>query len=44
MAHQGAYITIIISTPLWVTLVVVAVFLAYNIIAIYLMNKYQKEM
>lgn len=39
-----SYITIIISAPLWVTLAVVAVFLAYNIIALYLMNKYQKEM
>jgi hypothetical protein len=39
-----AYITIIISAPLWVTLTVVAVFLAYTVIAIYFMNKYQKEM
>jgi len=39
-----AYITIIVSTPLWVTLTVIAVFLIYNMIVIYLMNKYQKEM
>jgi len=45
MAHMViVYITIIISAPLWVTLVVVAVFLAYTIIAMYFMNKYQKEM
>jgi hypothetical protein len=39
-----AYITIFISAPLWVTSAVVAVFLLYNAIGIYLMNKYQKEM
>jgi dolichol kinase len=39
-----AYITILISAPLWVTLTVVLVFLAYNLICLYLMNKYQKEM
>lgn len=39
-----AYITIIVSTPLWVTLTVIVVFLIYNAIVIYLMNKYQKEM
>lgn len=39
-----AYITIMIAAPIWVTLVVVAVFLTYNVICIYLMNKYQKEM
>lgn len=39
-----AYITILISAPLWVTLAVVVVFLIYNVIGLYLMNKYQKEM
>ncbi|GIP22278.1 hypothetical protein [Paenibacillus sp. J22TS3] len=39
-----AYLTIIISAPLWVTLVVVAVFLTYTAIGLYYMNKYQKEM
>ncbi len=39
-----AYITILISAPLWVTLVIVIVFLIYNILGLYLMNKYQKEM
>lgn len=39
-----AYMTIFILAPLWVTLAVVVVFLTYNIIGLYLMNKYQKEM
>ena len=39
-----AYITILISAPLWVTLVVVIVFLIYHFIGLYLINKYQKEM
>ncbi|MDF2800843.1 MAG: hypothetical protein K0S61_746 [Anaerocolumna sp.] len=39
-----AYITILISAPLWVTLVVVMVFLLYNILNLYFMSKYQKEM
>ncbi|MGZ7443049.1 hypothetical protein [Paenibacillus sp. TH7-28] len=39
-----AYMTILISTPLWVTLAVVAVFLLHTAIGLYYMNKYQKEM
>lgn len=39
-----AYITILTSAPLWVTLTVVAVFLFYNFLNVYLMSKYQKEM
>lgn len=39
-----AYVTIIISAPLWVTFAVIAVFLVYNVLGIYLMSKYQKEM
>lgn len=39
-----AYITILISAPIWVTLAVVAVFLAYYILMLYFMGRYQKEM
>lgn len=39
-----AYITILISAPLWVTLVVIMVFLLYNFLSIYFMAKYQREM
>ncbi len=39
-----AWLTIFISAPLWVTLVVVGVFLVYNVIGLYLMSKYEKEM
>ncbi|WP_058301763.1 hypothetical protein [Gorillibacterium timonense] len=39
-----AYVTILISAPLWVTLVVVLVFLFYNVLGLYLMNRFQKEM
>lgn len=39
-----AYVTILISTPLWVTLAVVLVFLLYNILCVYFMGKYQKIM
>jgi hypothetical protein len=39
-----AYVTILINTSMWVTLVVVGVFLLKNILEIYFMNKYQKEM
>ncbi len=39
-----AYLTIIINAPLWVTLATVCVFLLYNILGVYLMTKYQKEM
>ncbi|WP_334073574.1 MULTISPECIES: hypothetical protein [Paenibacillus] len=39
-----AYLSIIISAPLWVTLAIVAVFLAHTVIGLYYMNKYQKEM
>ncbi|MFT4144186.1 MAG: hypothetical protein QM644_06990 [Mobilitalea sp.] len=38
------YITILISAPVWVSLSVVGVFLIYNILGMYLMIKYQKEM
>lgn len=39
-----AYLTIIISAPLWVTLAVVAAFLTHTAIGLYYMSKYQKEM
>ena len=39
-----AYVMIIIDAPLWVVLVTVGVFLLYNVISVYYMNKYQNEM
>ncbi len=39
-----AYVTIIINAPLWVTLATVCVFILYNILGVYFMKKYQKEM
>ena len=39
-----AYVTILIDAPMWVTLVVVGVFLLKNVLEVYLMNKYQKEL
>ena len=39
-----AAISIIIDAPLWVTLVIVGVFLLKNMIELWLMNKYSKEM
>ena len=39
-----AYLTILVNTPLWVTLVIVGIFVLYNIIQIYYINKFNKEM
>lgn len=39
-----AYVTILIGAPIWVTLVIVLVFLSKNVIEFYYMTKYQKEM
>lgn len=39
-----AYVTILIDAPMWVTLVVVGVFLLKYILEMYFINKYQKEM
>ncbi len=39
-----AYITILISAPLWATLVVIVVFLLYHFLSFYFIGKYQKEM
>lgn len=39
-----AYLLIIIDAPLWVIVVTVGIFLLYNILGMYYMSKYQKEM
>jgi hypothetical protein len=39
-----AYITILIGSPLWVTLVTVGVFLLKYILELYFMNRYQNEL
>lgn len=38
-----AYITILISAPLWVTLVIVCVFVLHSILVLFFTGKYQKE-
>lgn len=39
-----AYLTMIVNAPLWITLVIVAIFLLYTIIQMYYINKFNKEM
>lgn len=39
-----AYMSIMINAPLWVTLIIVGIFLLKNILELYLMSKYQKEL
>ncbi len=39
-----AYVSILLSAPLWVTLVIVGVFLFYEFTCLYFYGKYQKEM
>ncbi len=39
-----AFITVLLNAPLWLTLVIVMVFLLYYILGIYYTSKYQKEM
>lgn len=39
-----AYLTILVNAPLWVTLTSIGVFIAYNIIQIYYINKFNREM
>ena len=39
-----AYLNILISAPLWMTLAIVAVYAGYNIIGMVLMSKYQNEL
>lgn len=38
------YMTILIESPLWVTLITVGVFMLYHILTSYYSNKYQKEL
>lgn len=38
------YVTILINAPLWVTLITLGVFLIKNVLELYFMNKYQKEL
>lgn len=39
-----AYLLIVIDAPLWLILITVGGFLLYNVISLYYMGKYQKEM
>jgi len=39
-----AYISILINSPLWVTLIIVSVFVLKQILEFYFMNKFQKEL
>lgn len=39
-----AYITILIDAPLWVTLAVVSVFVVYNVLGLFYMSQFEKEM
>lgn len=39
-----AYLTIIISAHLWITLMLIGIFVAYNILQIFYVNKFNKEM
>jgi len=39
-----AYLTIFVNAPLWITLLTVGIFVLYNIIQIYYINKFNKEM
>ena len=39
-----AYLTIFVNAPLWITLLIVGIFVLYNIIQIYYINKFNKEM
>jgi len=39
-----AFVTILADSPLWLTLIVVGVFLTYDILGVYWMSRYQKEM
>ena len=38
-----AYLTIFVNAPLWMTLLTVGIFVLYNIIQIYYINKFNKE-
>ena len=39
-----AYLEIFVNAPLWITLVTIGIFVLYNIIQIYYVNKFNKEM
>ena len=39
-----AYISILINSPLWVTMIIVGVFLLKHLLELYFMNKFQKEL
>ena len=39
-----AYLEILVNAPLWITLVTIGIFVLYNIIQIYYINKFNKEM
>ena len=39
-----AYLEILVNAPLWITLVTIGIFILYNIIQIYYVNKFNKEM
>ena len=39
-----AYLEIFVNAPLWIILVTIAIFVLYNIIQIYYINKFNKEM
>jgi len=39
-----AYISILINSPMWVTIIIVGVFLLKHILELYFMNKFQKEL
>ena len=39
-----AYLEILVNAPLWITLVTIGIFVLYNIIQIYYVNKFNKEM
>ena len=39
-----AYLEILVNAPLWIILVTIGIFVLYNIIQIYYVNKFNKEM
>ena len=39
-----AYLEIFVNAPLWISLAIVGIFVLYNIIQIYYVNKFNKEM
>jgi len=39
-----AYITILIGSPLWLTLTIIGIYVLYYVLEMYLMVKFNKEM